>query len=191
MNLWPKVFSSNIWHLFFSESSSPSSLSSTFIGISMVLSSPCLSSLLCSIALSSRGGGQALHITDEDGGHHQHGGQVHTQGCFKEERLDEGGGKGDYSEKEGGGSSRLSSSSSSEQPCFNIPCSLSPNVCSLTSSQKARDKIHGCHVQWTHCHIYWAGLNKKISWQAQTNFNLPGCQRETQTIWSALKSVWV
>ena len=80
-------------------------------------------------------------------GHHQHGGQVHTQGCFKEERLDEGGGKGDYSEKEGGGSSRLSSSSSSEQPCFNIPCSLPPNVCSLTSSQKARDKIHGCHVQ--------------------------------------------
>ena len=24
------------------------------------------------------GGGQALHLADEDGGHHQHGGQVHT-----------------------------------------------------------------------------------------------------------------
>ena len=68
----------------------------------MVLSSPCLSSLLCSIALSSRGGGQALHITDEDGGHHQHGGQVHAQGGLKEEGLEEGGGEGDGKKKEGG-----------------------------------------------------------------------------------------
>ena len=47
------------------------------------------------------GEGQLLHYTDEDGGHHQHGGQVHTQGGLKEERLEEGGGKGDHEEQEG------------------------------------------------------------------------------------------
>merc|ERR1719209_1822822 len=35
--------------------------------------------------LDVRGGGQALHLADEDGSHHQHGGQVHAQGCLKEE----------------------------------------------------------------------------------------------------------
>ena len=45
--------------------------------------------------LDVRCGGQALHLADEDGGHHQHGGQVHTQGCLKEERLEEGCGKSD------------------------------------------------------------------------------------------------
>ena len=47
------------------------------------------------------GGGQALHLANEDGGHDQHGGQVHAQGCLKEERLEEGGGKGDCSQKKG------------------------------------------------------------------------------------------
>ena len=51
--------------------------------------------------LDVRGGGQALHLAHEDGGHHQHGGQVHTQGCLKEERLEEGGGKGDRCQKKG------------------------------------------------------------------------------------------
>ena len=41
------------------------------------------------------GGGQALHLADEDGGHHQHRGQVHTQSCLKEEGLEKSGGKGD------------------------------------------------------------------------------------------------
>ena len=48
------------------------------------------------------GGGKALHLADEDGGHHQHGGQVHAQGGLKEEGLEEGGGEGDGKEKEGG-----------------------------------------------------------------------------------------
>ena len=51
--------------------------------------------------LDIRGGGQALHLADEDGGHYQHGGQVHTPSCFKEERLEEGGGNGDCSQKTG------------------------------------------------------------------------------------------
>merc|ERR1712126_67048 len=52
--------------------------------------------------LDIRGGGQALHLAHEDGGHHQHGGQVHTQGCLKEERLEENGGKGDCCQKKCG-----------------------------------------------------------------------------------------
>ena len=47
------------------------------------------------------GGGEALHLADEDGRHHQHGGKVHTQSRLKEEGLEEGGGKGDGQEKEG------------------------------------------------------------------------------------------
>ena len=45
------------------------------------------------------GGRQYLHVADEDGGHHQHGGQVHTQGCLKEKGLEEGGGKCDHHEE--------------------------------------------------------------------------------------------
>ena len=29
--------------------------------------------------LDVRGGGKALHLADEDGSHHQHGGQVHAK----------------------------------------------------------------------------------------------------------------
>ena len=42
-----------------------------------------------------RGGGQALHLADEDGRHDQHGGQVHAEGGLEEEGLEEGGGVGD------------------------------------------------------------------------------------------------
>ena len=51
--------------------------------------------------LDVRGGGQVLHLADEDGHHHQHGGQVHTQGRLKEERLEESGDKSDCSQKKG------------------------------------------------------------------------------------------
>ena len=48
------------------------------------------------------GGGQALHLADEDRRHHQHGRQVHAQGGLKEEGLEEGGGECDSQQKEGG-----------------------------------------------------------------------------------------
>ena len=48
------------------------------------------------------GEGQLLHHADEDGRHHQHVGQVHCEGGLKEERLEEGGGKGDHEEEKGG-----------------------------------------------------------------------------------------
>ena len=49
--------------------------------------------------LGGRGGGQALHLADEDGRHHKHGSQVHAEGCLEEERLEEGCRKGDYRQK--------------------------------------------------------------------------------------------
>ena len=49
--------------------------------------------------LDVRSGGQALHLAHEDSGHHQHGGQVHTQGCLKEEWLEESSGIGGHHEK--------------------------------------------------------------------------------------------
>ena len=44
-------------------------------------------------------GGKALHLAHEDGGHHQHGSQIHTKGCPEEERLEENGSKGDWFQK--------------------------------------------------------------------------------------------
>ena len=44
------------------------------------------------------GQGKFLHDTDEDGRHDQHVGQVHREGGLEEERLEEGGGKGDDQE---------------------------------------------------------------------------------------------
>ena len=46
------------------------------------------------------GQGKLLHHADEDGGHHQHGGQVHTEAGLEEEGLEEGGGEGDCYQKE-------------------------------------------------------------------------------------------
>ena len=50
--------------------------------------------------LDVRGGGQTLHLADEDGGHHQHGGQVHRHRGFKVERSKEGGGVGDKDQED-------------------------------------------------------------------------------------------
>ena len=52
--------------------------------------------------LGGRGGGQALHLADEDCRHHQHSCSVHAQSCLKEDGLEEGGGIGDHHEEEGG-----------------------------------------------------------------------------------------
>ena len=43
---------------------------------------------------------ELLHDADEDGRHDQHVGQVHREGGLKEERLEEGGGKGDHHEQD-------------------------------------------------------------------------------------------
>ena len=59
-------------------------------------------SQISSILMSDAGGKQTLHLADEDCGHHQHCGQVHTQGRLKEEGLEEGGGKCDCNEEERG-----------------------------------------------------------------------------------------
>ena len=51
--------------------------------------------------LDVRGGGQPLHLANEDGGHHQHVCEVDAQACFEEARLEEGCSKGDCDEKQG------------------------------------------------------------------------------------------
>ena len=48
------------------------------------------------------GGGQFLYLAGEDGGHHQHDGQVHSNGIGEKAVVKEDGDKGD-DEQEGGG----------------------------------------------------------------------------------------
>ena len=47
------------------------------------------------------GQGKLLHHANEDGGHHQHVGQVDGEGGLEEERLEEGGGEGDHQKQKG------------------------------------------------------------------------------------------
>ena len=48
------------------------------------------------------GGGQLLYLAGEDGGHHQHDGQVHSNGIAKEVFVKEDGDKGDEEQEDGG-----------------------------------------------------------------------------------------
>ena len=52
--------------------------------------------------LHVRGGGQLLNLAGEDGGHHQHDGQVHGNDITKEIFVKEGGGEGDKEQEDGG-----------------------------------------------------------------------------------------
>ena len=52
--------------------------------------------------LHVRGGGQLLYLAGEDGGHHQHDGQVHGDGVTKEVFVEEDGGEGDEEQEDGG-----------------------------------------------------------------------------------------
>ena len=49
-----------------------------------------------------RGGGQLLYLAGEDGGHHQHDGQVHGNGIAKEVFVKEDGDEGDEEQEDGG-----------------------------------------------------------------------------------------
>ena len=52
--------------------------------------------------LHVRGGGQLLYLAGEDGGHHQHNGQVDSDYISKEVFVKEGGGKCDEEQEDGG-----------------------------------------------------------------------------------------
>ena len=52
--------------------------------------------------LHVRGGGQFLYLAGEDGGHHQHYGQVHLSGITKPNFVKEGGGEGNEEQEDGG-----------------------------------------------------------------------------------------
>ena len=53
--------------------------------------------------LQVRCGGQLLYLTGEDGGHHQHDNQVHSNGVAKEVFVKENGCEGDEEQENGGG----------------------------------------------------------------------------------------
>ena len=52
--------------------------------------------------LHVRGGGQLLDLAGEDGGHHQHDGQVHSDGIAKQGFVKEDGDEGDEEQEDGG-----------------------------------------------------------------------------------------
>ena len=51
--------------------------------------------------LHVRGGGQLLYLAGEDGGHHQHDGQVHSNSIAKQVFIKEDGGEGDEEQEDG------------------------------------------------------------------------------------------
>ena len=67
--------------------------------------------------LHVRGGGQLLYLAGEDGGHHQHDGQVHSNGIAKQVFVKEDGDKGDEEKEDGG-------EISGQQLCGNLPLQL-------------------------------------------------------------------
>ena len=67
--------------------------------------------------LHVRGGGQLLYLAGEDGGHHQHDGQVHSNVISKEVFVKEGGGEADEEEEDGG-------EVGGQQLCGNLPLQL-------------------------------------------------------------------
>ena len=160
--------------------------------------------------LDVRGGGQALHLADEDGGHHQHGGQIHTQGRLKEEGLEEGGGKGDCSQKDGwkvGGhhlASKLSFHDNNHTRPFFVTIRYfvlyhrtknlvtarklpfiqteDGHVNRLAHGQITRDQIHIFTVQTSHCHVNGASLNTNVKIMIENFFYIPGCQRDMHAV---------
>ena len=52
--------------------------------------------------LHVRGGGQLLYLAGEDGGHHQHDGQVHSDGITEQTWVEEDGDVGDEEQEDGG-----------------------------------------------------------------------------------------
>ena len=64
--------------------------------------------------LHVRGGGQLLYLAREDGGHHQHDGQVYSYGIAEEVFVEEDGGVGDEEQEDGG-------KVGGQQLCCNLP----------------------------------------------------------------------
>ena len=75
--------------------------------------------------LHVRGGGQLLYLAGEDGGHHQHDGQVHSNGIAKQVFVKEDGDKGDEEQEDGG-------EVGGQQLCSNLPLQLHGHVHNIT-----------------------------------------------------------
>ena len=67
--------------------------------------------------LHVRGGGQLLYLAGEDGGHHQHDGQVHSNDIAEQVLVKEDGDQGDEEQEDGG-------EVGGQQLCDNLPFQL-------------------------------------------------------------------
>ena len=123
----------------------------TTIFISKMESLPPTSDIILRKNVCTGGGYPILHVAHEDGGHYQHGGQVHTQGCLEEEWLEEGGGKGDEHEEEGGEIGR-------HHLTHDLPFHRDRHTDSLSGVTCIDEVVisdsEKCHIQWLfHNHI--------------------------------------
>ena len=104
--------------------------------------------------LHVRGGGQFLYLAREDGGHHQHDGQVHSNGIGKKFFFKEDGDKGDE-EQEGGGEV------GGEKFHGNLPLQLQGHVHRVAVLVLDQDQVYYCeHGQV----IIFSGKTFKLGW---------------------------
>ena len=83
------------------------------------------------------GGGQFLYLAGEDGGHHQHDGQVHSNGIGEKAFVKEDGDKGDE-QQEGGGEV------GGEQLHGNLPLQLHGHVHHVAVLVLDQDQVYYC-----------------------------------------------
>ena len=104
--------------------------------------------------LHVRGGGQFLYLAREDGGHHQHDGQVHSNGIGKKFSFKEDGDKCDE-EQEGGGEV------GGEKFHGNLPLQLQGHVHRVAVLVLDQDQVYYCeHGQV----IIFSGKTFKLGW---------------------------
>ena len=83
------------------------------------------------------GGGQFLYLAGEDGGHHQHDGEVHLSGITKKLSVKEDGGEADEEQEDGG-------EVGGQQLCGNLPLQLQGHVHHVTIEILFQFKVSDC-----------------------------------------------
>ena len=106
--------------------------------------------------LHVRGGGQLLYLAGEDGGHHQHNGQVDLSCITKELLVKEDGGKADEKQEDGG-------EVGGQQLCGNLSLQCEGHVHHVAIFIVFQNKVLDCeHGQFF---VPWVEL-LKFPWQA-------------------------
>ena len=97
--------------------------------------------------LHVRGGGQFLYLAGEDGGHHQHDGQVDSNGIAKEVFVKEDGGEGDEEQEDGG-------EVGGHQLCDHLPLELYGHVHHVAPLLQYKRQV--CYRE--HCQVLVIGI---------------------------------